>query len=223
MLPLKKESLSGGTVVYTGASWPITSDAMLLAEFCRPQRSFSVCDLGAGCGIILFSLLDKGVQGSTLAVELDENAAEAMRRSGEENAFSNFRVLNQDLRNIKTDTLFDMVVSNPPYFRQGAASSNPLRATARHQINCTLSDVCASAFRLLKDGGRFCVCFPGGDLAVLIATLTSHRLIPKRMQLVRSSHQKPARLVLMDARKNGGDHLDILPDIILNGENIIRY
>lgn len=222
-MSLVRETLPGGTVLYTGAAWPITSDALLLASFCKFQRRFSVCDLGAGSGILLFSLLDAGLLGRATAVELNAAAADALRQSAAAGGFTNVTVANEDLRRYKTARPYDMVVANPPYFSQGAQPKTAARAAARHQVTCTLGDVCAAAARLLKDGGRFCLCWPAGDLAPLLAELRRHHLAPKRLQLVRKTPQSEARLLLLDARKHGGEHLAILPDILLGPGQSLSY
>ncbi|MFQ7013395.1 MAG: hypothetical protein ACLRRU_03130 [Faecalibacterium sp.] len=49
---------------------------------------------------------------------------------------------------------FDVRACNPPYFTAGPQSTDAGRATARHETDCTLEDVCACGFRLLKDGGK---------------------------------------------------------------------
>ena len=74
-MELVLETLPGGTRLYTGAAHPITTDSLLLAAFCPAGKRFSLCDLGAGNGILLFSLLDKGVCGPARAVEREPAAA----------------------------------------------------------------------------------------------------------------------------------------------------
>lgn len=60
-----------------------------------------------------------------------------------------------DLRTFREgEGQFDVCACNPPYFTAGPQSTDAGRATARHETDCTLEDVCACGFRLLKDGGK---------------------------------------------------------------------
>ena len=49
---------------------------------------------------------------------------------------------------------FDVVTSNPPYMNDNHGLKNPdlPKAIARHEVFCTLDDVCREASLLLKSG-----------------------------------------------------------------------
>lgn len=209
------ETLPGGTRVWVNHTHKIGTDALLLAEFCTFLPSFSLCDLGSGCGIVLLALLDKGLAGPATGVELSADGAALLQGAAKENNMPQVQSLGQDLRSYRPKVLFDMVVANPPYFSQGQPAQNPQRAVARHQLSASLNDFCACARRILKDGGRFCLCYPASRLASLYGALAANGFAPKRMQLVRKRENVSPWLVLLDARKAGGEGLTILPDRIL--------
>lgn len=219
----RTETLPGGTLLYTTAAAPITTDSLLLAGFCQIKPGWSACDLCCGNGILLLSLLDRGLVGNAVGVELNEDAADLLCRAIEDNGFENARCHRGNLKTFEAPHAFDLVVANPPYFLQGKQAEEEQRALARHQIGCTLDDVCRRAAAILKDRGRFCLCWPAGDSSALFSTLGRHSLAPKRMQLVRKTPQSSARLVLMDARKNGGAGLQILPDMLLPPGESLHY
>lgn len=206
------EILPSGAHVWVSARHRFGTDSLLLAAFAQPRRQWAVCDLGSGCGIVLLSLLDNGLKGTAVGVELDEEGAALLAGAAAENGFDNVQALAQDLRGYQAQRPFDMVVCNPPYFTGGLISPDAGRAAARHQIHCTLADVCATAARNLKDGGRFCLCYPATQLAELFVSLRAAGLEPKRLQLVRKTAETAPWLALVDARKAGGIGLEILPD-----------
>ena len=49
--------------------------------------------------------------------------------------------------------------------------------------------------------------------------LLAHRLEPKRMQLVQPHVDKPANMVLIEAVKNGGQELKLLPTLVVYNED----
>ena len=92
-----------------------------------------------------------------------------------------------DLRTYRAgEGSFDVCACNPPYFTAGFQSSDPARAAARHETDCTLEDVCRCGFRLLKDGGRLALCHRPERLAEVLAMLRANRLEPKRLAFVKN-------------------------------------
>lgn len=217
------ETLPGGTQVYNNANHRFGTDSLLLAAFCETKPSWRACDLGTGCGILLLSLIDKGLTGDAVGIEIQPEGASLLAEAAKNNGLANVEALCQDFRQYRSSRRFDLVVSNPPYFTAGQHAANPARATARHQLTCTLQDLCMAAARLLKQGGRFCLCYPAEQLSPLFQALCDNKLEPKRIQFVRKSPLHSPWLVLVDARQSGGHGLTILPDILLPSGQPVTY
>ena len=217
------ESLPGGTQIYTDKNHRIGTDSLLLLDFCTAWRNWSVCDLGTGGGILLLGLIDKGLRGKAVGIDIDSAAISLLRESASLNEFLNLQSIQEDWRKYRPARPFDLVVSNPPYFTSGPLPPNPQRASARHQLIGNIEDVCACASRILKDGGRFCLCYPAASLASLFFALHSHNLEPKQLQFVRKSPENEPHLALVDARKAGGSGLAVLPDRILPPGQSVHY
>lgn len=223
-MSLTTETLPGGTRVFTSSAHRFGTDALLLLDFCEVKPRFSACDLGAGCGVLLLGLMDKGLGGEALALELDAGGAELITMAARENGLEDrLRCVQGDLRGHRQSRLFDIAISNPPYFKEGPPPPDARRAAARHEAQLPLDDLCAAAARLVKDRGRFYLCYPPARLAGLFAVLQAHRFAPKRLQLVRKTAQDAPWLALVDARKNGGEGLTILPDRLLPAGRPVTY
>lgn len=108
---------------------------------------------------------------------------------------------------------FDLVVSNPPYFPAGSGESG---GSARMELCCTLTQVCAAAAFLLKNGGRFALVHRPERLAGLMEALGQSGLEPKRLQMVQHDRDKPPAAVLVEAVRQGRPGLSVLPTLILN-------
>ena len=61
---------------------------------------------------------------------------------------------------------FDIIVSNPPYFKKDEGRISPLeiRALARHEILCNMNDVLFSIERNLKNSGTAFLLYPENRL-----------------------------------------------------------
>ena len=154
---------------------------------------------------------DEAVSG----VELDGEAAALARRNLAENGLSGV-IRTGDLRRVREQFpagCFDLVVSNPPYFPAGSGESG---GSARMELCCTLTQVCAAAAFLLKNGGRFALVHRPERLAGLMEALGQSGLEPKRLQMVQHDRDKPPAAVLVEAVRQGRPGLSVLPTLILN-------
>lgn len=185
------------------------SDSVQLARFATLKKNWRVCDLGSGIGTLLILLSEREETLHRFGVEVDERASSLARHNLHENGLSG-EILTADLR---TRDLFppdsmQLVLSNPPYFKTGTGESG---GRARMDECCTVEDLCAVAGRLLRTGGRFALVFRPERLAELFAALQAARLSPKRLQLLSHRPSKPPYAVLLEAVKDGGSGLHVLP------------
>jgi len=113
---------------------------------------------------------------------------------------------------------YDLVISNPPYRRPGSGRINRENecALARHELAANLNAVVLAAAFCVKNRGHLVCIYPADRLATLISVMYEHRLVPKRLQPVYSYPEDDrARLVLVDAVKNGGEGLQLLPPMYI--------
>lgn len=115
---------------------------------------------------------------------------------------------------------FNAVVSNPPYLKRdgGIHTENPNLLAARMEIDSTIDDICRAAAYLLKYQGSFSIVYRPERLATLISSLYKYNLIPKRMRLVQNNLKTEPSLVLLEARKRGGEGMKVLPTLFIRDE-----
>ena len=170
------EILYNKTEVSCSAVHRFGSDALLLARFCEPRRSQKAADLCSGCGIVSLEWHDRGHRGPCAAVELQPEASALLQEAVAAQGIGHITPYLADLRTFREgEGQFDVCACNPPYFTAGPQSTDAGRATARHETDCTLEDVCACGFRLLKDGGKLSLCHRPERLAEVLAVLPAHR------------------------------------------------
>lgn len=199
------EPLTDRIGLYRTEQYPIHEDALRLAEFfhCRPNDR--VLDLGTGNGIL--AVYAEALHGGRYTgIDLDEDALALARacaaRNGQAIEFVPLDV--GDAPAAFGHGSFDRVLMNPPYFTSGEPGK---RALARHADGALLSAWCNAAFLLLKNGGTLTLCYPAEQLMPLFRALDDARLSPKRMDLLCTG--STARLVLLEAKKLGGDGVRI--------------
>lgn len=197
-------------------------DSLLLADFCRLHKRDRVLDLGTGCGVIALVLARRFPSVMVTGIELQEELAGfAGKNILENNLDGRVRVICGDINSL--DTLvsaqsMDHVVSNPPYRRpvSGRLCMNSMEALARHEILTDIDRVVHAARYCLRPGGRFSVVFPAERSAGLVSVLVSNRLEPKRIRMVHPAPDSEARMCLVEACRDGGEEVHVLPPLFLN-------
>jgi tRNA1Val (adenine37-N6)-methyltransferase len=194
------------TVYQPRRGYRFNVDSVLLGCFAIRGRPGRALDLGSGSGVVGLILLELGGAREVIGVEIDPTLAEASLRSARDNGLEDrFRVVQGDLRERSTTGGLDdvdLVVSNPPYRESGTGREPPDegRARARHERTCTLADVVETAARTLRHKGRLCVVLPPGRLADLVRLASPHRLHLSRLGAVHPRIDRPASMVLVEAR-----------------------
>lgn len=214
---IRKEPLDGGLFILRDTEKPgYTADSLLLIRFAKLKRTDSVIDLGSGTGVL--SICGEHLYGCAFTgVEIDPEQAALAARSAKDNGQAiPFHAM--DVREAPAffgDGSFTAAVCNPPYFDPSSPNPSGAFRTARHAGREEVDAFLAAGFRLLRNRGRFCLCFPAEMVSRVCADLERNRLIPKRMRRVRAMKGKEPYLILAEAVKLGGDGVRWEEDLIL--------
>ena len=209
-----------GIDMATTKEYSFGGDALLLAEFALPKFRDNVLDLCTGCGVVPVMMMAKGFAGKITAVDIQPGAVELCKMTVERgNLHERFFPVCADLNKLDFPAeSFSLVTVNPPYFVSGAGKENGTdsRALARRESGCTLAQVTAVSARLLKYGGRLCMCHRPERLADVIFLFCKNRLEPKRLTCVNNATEsKEPWLILVEGRKGG--HAGLKINYIQNG------
>ena len=200
------EELGGGVMLCVSDTHTFGTDALMLSHFAAPKNRETVCDLCAGCGAVAFLWYRNSAQPRHVyAVDIQEEAVKLMEKTAGLSGISGFTPILGDLREpekLLPAGSLDLITCNPPYRAAGSGiqSAEPSARTARHELFCTLDDVFASAKRLLRFGGRICVCHLPERLSDVLSSMRAHSFEPKRLRLCQESEGKPPWLILAEGK-----------------------
>ncbi|MBO4339347.1 MAG: methyltransferase [Clostridia bacterium] len=218
------EYLSEKTPVIVSDEHTFGTDALLLASFASPKSNDVICDLGAGCGIIPFIFLRDGNRKIT-AVEIQENACDQIKRSVEmNNAEDKITLINSDLKELDFASLngrFSLVTMNPPYTKAqgGIESEKKSEKIARHETMCDISDVALCASKILKYGGRLCVCGRPERLFETMKALSDKKIEPKRLRMVQKNTKSAPWLFLLEGRLGGKSGMTVSSPLYIENDD----
>mgnify|MGYP001530326559 CR=1 FL=1 len=206
----------GWTFCFGDGAFKPSTDSFLLGSFPPLRRSWRVCDLGAGTGLLGLLLLAREPSLTVTGLELSPAACALAERTAAANGLTGRLVtLPCDLRErqqLPQAGTFDLAVSNPPYFPAGGGKTAlGSRGDARSELTCTMAQLCGAASYLLRSGGQFCLVYR----PELLETLRRYRLEPKVLRFVQKNGVSAPSLVLLACRKDGRTGLTVQPPLLL--------
>lgn len=190
-------------------SFNFSLDSMLLASFASVTPTTKrIADLCCGnAPIPLYLTLRTNAE--IYGVEIQKNSYDL----GQQSVIINER---ESQIHLLCDTLigvhkqigqncFDLVTCNPPFFKKGSACVNEkdAKSIARHEVLCTLDDVCKEASVLLKTGGKFALVHRPDRLVEILDTMRKYKIEPKRLQFVYPKKNRPCNHILIEGNKEG--------------------
>lgn len=200
------------------------TDAFLLANFSEYKAKDIACDLGTGCGIIPMIMERSAPPKINYAVDIQPKAIEQLKISLERSNVDNIIPVCADLKELWENAPLDkcsLVTCNPPYKAAKAGIESELDAhkIARHEILCDINDVCRAASRLLKFGGRLCICNRPERLADVITAMKNNNIEPKRLRFVSKNPSTAPWLFLIEGKKGSKPFMNIMPQLYIWNEN----
>ncbi len=216
----------GKLTMYVSDDHRFGTDAFLLAYYANVRPDSVVCDLCTGCGIIPLIFCKNVMPHLIYAVDIQEEAIMLLRRSVERNHLENvLQPVLTDLRTISQDILafesVDIVTANPPYMTSGSGFeklSKP-QAIARHELMCTVDDVCKAAGKLLKYGGLLKMCHRPERLSDVINAMRENKIEPKSITFVHNSILDRPWLFLITGKKGAKSGMIVEKPMILRNDD----
>ena len=197
----------GLQLIQSADEYRFTTDAVLLANFCRDMRGKLCVEFGAGSGVISLLLARKKHPRKIVALEIQPQLCDMMQRSVNLNDLHEVvSVVNFDLKNA-ADVVqnADVVVCNPPYRRVGSGEQQLKEniAICRHEIKATLCDVIKSASKVLNNRGNLYLVHQSDRLCEIVTLCQAHGIAVKEILPVCPAPNKEPNLLLVRGVKAG--------------------
>lgn len=139
----------------------VGTDGVLLGAWTKAQSPTQVLDIGTGTGLIALMLAQRYSNARIHAVEIDHEACQEAQFNFDAAPWSDrLELFQTDLLNWKAPIQYDLIVTNPPYFKDGLTSPKGNRTKARHQKSLKLESLFQFAFEWSTDAGQFDLILP---------------------------------------------------------------
>lgn len=215
----------GGPSYTAGDSFPLSTDAILLASFVAPRKHCVIADFGCGSGILGLLIKCKEPSVRLMNIDIQNSSLETARLNMQKNEMETDVTYHcadfQDLHDIIPSHRLDLIVCNPPYFSTGSGETSPEKArkVARSETNFSLDSLMHSAADSLRSGGQICLVHRPERMVELTSAMTRYHIEPKRIRFVQHSVLHKASLVLIEGRYDGNPGLKVEPVLILHEQD----
>lgn len=173
----------------------VGTDGVLLGVLADVENVSNVLEIGTGTGLISLMLAQRNPEAVFLGLDINEEAV-ALTQANFENApfQARLRNIHQDFKSFNTKELFDLIVSNPPYFEESVSDKDKI---ARQTVELNFKQLIGHAAGLLSENGLLSVIIPSeaGEVFTSIAKENS-LFLNRRVNITGIENSKVKRLVL---------------------------
>lgn len=194
------------------------SDTIMLYNFITKLNG-EVLDVGCGCGILGLLLKRDFEKISLTMIDILKKNVEISIKNSNNNLLE-ANIINGNFCDMTESLKFDFIVSNPPFYHDGALKSENIHINfSRYSSNLSLENFLDKSYKLLKPKGTIFFCYDAKRIYEISFLLYKLKFTLNRMQFVHPKVTKKSKLVLIEARKNSKSLCEILPPIFVNCDN----
>ena len=179
----------------------IGTDGVLLGAWTPiDSNPKTILDVGTGTGLIALMLAQRLPESRITAVEIEKAAAEQAFDNFTNSSWSKRLCLIHD--NIidfseNSKVFFDLIVSNPPFFKNSFKISDATRSTARDNFHMSYEDLFSCVNILLSPSGSFAMVCPIEYREELIIKAELNQLYLERELMIKGTKSSSFKRILM--------------------------
>lgn len=176
----------------------VGTDAVLLGAWTNVEGATQILDVGTGCGVVALMLAQRALHAQVDAVDNDAASCfEANYNATESPWAARVVVHHSTIQAFSPSTVYDLIVSNPPYFRNSLKPPSAERTLARHAITLTLPELMTACHRLLSPHGRVSLILPEDSAIELLTAAEANQLYMQAQCRVVIKPGQPAKRSLL--------------------------
>lgn len=187
----------------------VGTDGVLLGAWASPARdggfeaasdtALKALDVGTGSGLIALMLAQRFPHYYIEGIDIDEASVLQATANAETSIFCDrIAISKRDYRDIEQFcNKYDLIVSNPPFYKEDTLSGNLAKDTARHTSFLSFETLVSNTAKLLLPNGTFCVIIPYQSAADFISICVQEKLYLTRRMDIKPTAQKPPNRTLL--------------------------
>jgi len=190
------------TVWHDKCAMKVGTDGVLLGAWTDVSNANSVLDIGTGTGLVALMIAQR-CNADIFAIEIDNNAVIQATDNKNRSPWSErISIIQGDFKTFESNTKFDVIVSNPPYFSNSLLPPDIKRSTARHTNELSYYELIEGAAELLSPRGKFSLIIPADVIDKIIEIAANFDLYPIRQtNILPKQDSSPKRVLISFSNK----------------------
>ena len=195
------------SVRHRDSAMKVGTDGVLLGCWASIPQHGNVLDIGTGTGLIALIVAQRS--GDHVLIEGIDNDRKAFKEA--EYNFNaspwqeRLNIRDTSLQEFQPDTTYDLIITNPPFFRNENQIADPSRARARISENLEVTEIFKFASRHLRPNGLLALVYPYDQKIILEELAIEHSLYITRATAVKPKKENPRERILLEFRRYQGD------------------
>ena len=176
----------------------VGTDAVILGAWANASTAEFILDIGTGSGLIALMAAQRSLAHIT-AIDIDESATLQSKENFSASPwYERIESIQSAVQQFQPDNLFDLIICNPPFFRNALKTPDQQRTIARHNDTLSFESLLFAVDRLLNKNGTFAFILPVDEAYEIIAMASVHQLYPNRCCTVFSRENKSPNRVMAE-------------------------
>lgn len=180
----------------------VGTDGVLLGAWASiAHNPRSILDIGAGTGLVALMLAQRSTAPTIEGIEIVENAFEQCVANFENSPWSDrLFCYHAGLDELIEEPyeVYDLIVSNPPFFTEDVPSGNSFRDIARQNQSLPFDELLESVSKLLSEFGNFTTIIPFKEERYFIELAATFGLFCNRVLRVRGNPSAEVKRSLLE-------------------------
>ena len=178
----------------------VGTDGVLLGAWADTTNTNSILDIGTGTGLIALMIAQRSPNSTITAIEVNEQATQQAKQNFSNSRWNEqFSLIHSSFQNFSNTQQFDLIVSNPPFFKVNSTDTS--REVARNQASLPMNYLIQKANSLLSSNGKLALILPYDQINEVKEELSNNALFLNRVTTIKGNPNTPTKRVLLEASK----------------------
>ncbi|MCK9291381.1 MAG: methyltransferase [Bacteroidales bacterium] len=151
------------SLMHQHSTMKVGTDAVLLGAWADGSRANHILDIGTGCGILSLILAQRYEKAQIVAVDIDPASVSEAKENFHRSPWNQrLKAICSDISTYAetTTALFDLIVSNPPFFTSTFKTLSQRRTLARHTDTLSFDQLAQAVKKIIHPKGTFALVLP---------------------------------------------------------------
>ena len=182
----------------------VGTDGVLLGAWIKPSSyPHQILEIGTGTGLVAIMLAQRFTRSQIQAIDIDQASAEEALFNTKTSPWSErLNITHCALQDYNPSNKYDLIVSNPPYFRNTTLPNDKSRAKARNNLTLSLEYLIERSYDLLLENGELALIVPYNEFETIQSLAVKFNFYIRKLCKVKGNHQRPIKRLLIILSKN---------------------